>query len=109
MAFQTALSTQIIEFAGIELDVRLKETRLSLDKIEKCTSFILHSFLTRDKCTIKEMQSLIGTLNFACAVILPGRAFLRRFTNLLMNVSKHQRFITISRECKEDMCMWLAF
>lgn len=36
-ADKTALPTQIIEFAGIELDVRLKETRLSLEKIEKCT------------------------------------------------------------------------
>lgn len=107
-ADKTVLPTQVIEFVGIELDVRLRETRLPLDKIEKCTR-LLHSFMSKDRCTIKEMQSLIGTLNFACSVILPGRAFLRRFINLLMNVSKHQKFITISRECKDDMSMWLAF
>lgn len=78
-------------------------------RLRNVQGYILHSFLARDRCKIKEMQSLKGTLNFACAVILPGRAFPRRFINLLMNVSKHQRFITISRECKEDMCMWLAF
>ncbi|XP_062590566.1 uncharacterized protein LOC134252145 isoform X1 [Saccostrea cucullata] len=107
-ADKTVLPTQIIEFVGKELDVKQRESRLPLDKIEKCTQ-LLHSFSEKDKCTIKQLQSLIGTLNFACSVILPGRAFLRRLINLLMNVSKHQKFVAITRECKDDMSVWLAF
>lgn len=44
---KTVLPTQVIEFLGIKLDVRLRETRLLLDKIEKCTG-LLHSFLGKD-------------------------------------------------------------
>lgn len=35
-------------------------------------------------CTAKllQLQSLIGTLNYACAIVPPGRTFLRRIINL---------------------------
>ncbi|XP_062604208.1 uncharacterized protein LOC134266009 isoform X1 [Saccostrea cucullata] len=107
-AEKTVLPTQIIEFVGIEMDVRLRETRLPRDKILKCTN-LLKNFVQKDRCTVKEMQSLIGVLNFACSVILPGRAFLRRCINVLMKVSENQKFITIGLECKQDMFVWLTF
>ncbi|XP_061187278.1 uncharacterized protein LOC133195456 isoform X1 [Saccostrea echinata] len=107
-AEKTVLPTQIIEFVGIEIDVRLRETRLPRDKILKCT-YLLQNFLQKDRCTVKEMQSLIGVLNFACSVILPGRAFLRHCINVLMKVSENQSFITIDQECKQDMFLWLTF
>ena len=66
-----------LSFVGIELDSISMEARLPHDKIQKCTTFISH-FLRRKKVTLKELQSLIGLLNFACAVVRPGRAFLRR-------------------------------
>ena len=62
-----------------------------------------------NRCTLKEMQSLIGVLNFACSVIQPGRAFLRRMTNLTMKVSETQKYLYISEMTKEDMRMWLKF
>ena len=55
------------------------------------------------------MQSLIGVLNFACSVIMAGRAFLRRLIQLTLQVSENQEFITISKECKNDMALWLVF
>ena len=64
-----------LSFAGIELDSVSFEARLPLDKIDKCLSLIA-SFLTRKKVTLKEIQSLTGMLNFACSVVVPGRAFL---------------------------------
>ena len=45
------------------------EARLPLDKVDKCIG-IISDFLMR------EAQSLTGFLNFACSVIVPGRAFL---------------------------------
>jgi hypothetical protein len=46
------------------------------------------------------MQSLVGTLNFACTVVQPGRAFLRRMINLTCTVAEHQKFFSISEEEK---------
>lgn len=66
-----------LSFAGIELDSVLMEARLPLDKLNLCSTLLLE-FLHRKKATLREVQSLTGLLNFACSVIVPGRAFLRR-------------------------------
>jgi hypothetical protein len=100
--------TPIIYVVGITLDTRKFEASLPLKKIEKCRSY-LHRFLSRDRCTLKDMQSLVGTLNFACTVVQPGRAFLRIMINLTCKVAEHQQFIFISEEAKLDMKIWLSF
>ena len=51
------------------------EACLPLDKVDKCIG-IISDFLKRKKVTLREVQSLTGFLNFACSVIVPGRAFL---------------------------------
>ena len=38
--------------------------------------------------TVKQLQSLIGLLNYACKVVIPGLALLRRVINLTIGVSK---------------------
>ena len=55
------------------------------------------------------MQSLVGVLNFACSVIQPGRAFLRRMINLTMHVTESQKFLFLTTDVKDDMRMWLTF
>ena len=63
------------------------EARLPDDKLEKARSLLL-AFQSKQKVTLKELQSLIGVLNFACSVVVPGRAFLRRLIDLTMGVHK---------------------
>lgn len=97
-----------MSFAGIELDSILLEARLPLDKIEKCVSLI-SEFCRRKKVTLKEIQSLVGLLNFACSVIRPGRAFLRRLIDLTVGVRMPNHYIRLNREVKEDLNLWLSF
>ena len=97
-----------MSFAGIELDSILLEARLPLEKVEKCKS-LLSQFLTRKKVTLQEVQSLTGLLNFACSVIQPGRAFLRRHVDLTLGVKKANHKIRLNREVKEDLKIWLSF
>ena len=66
----------VLTFAGIELDLLTWEARLPQEKIDKCVQCVA-GFLSRKKLTLKELQSLICLLNFACSVVTPGRAFLR--------------------------------
>jgi hypothetical protein len=72
---QTVFPTTKLTFLGVELESELMEVRLPKDKLKKLRS-ILSSFLHRKKVTLIELQSLIGFLNFAYAVVSPGRAFL---------------------------------
>ena len=48
-------------------------------------------------------------LNFACSVVLPGRAFLRRQIDLTIGISRPQHFIKLSQSVKSNMRTWLAF
>ena len=107
-ADKTVLPTQTIEFVGITLDVKLSEARLPLDKLQRCGD-LLQKFLGLKCCILRDLQSLIGVLNFACSVIQPGRAFLRRLINLTMNMSKDMKLVYISNEAKDDMRTWLQF
>ena len=97
-----------MSFAGIELDSILWEACLPLDKIEKCVS-LNSEFCRRKKVTLKEIQSLVGLLNFACSVVRPGRAFLRRLIDLTVGVHMPNHYIRLNREVKEDLNLWLSF
>ena len=75
-----------LTFAGIELDCSMNEARLPQEKVGKCL-LAIYSLLGRKKVTLKELQSLIGLLNFACSVVTPGRGFLRRLINLTIGIN----------------------
>lgn len=97
-----------MDFVGITLDIPKQEARLPEDKLVKCKE-LLEKFLERKRCSLKEMQSLIGVLNFACSVMQPGRAFLRRMINLTMHICNVQTHLFLTTEAKEDMKMRLSF
>ena len=97
-----------MDFVGITLDSDQMEARLPLDKIAKCHSLI-DEFLNRKSCKKREMESLIGYLNFTCSVVLPGRAFLRRLISSIIGVKEPYHFVKISAEMKSDLEMWKTF
>ena len=97
-----------LTFAGIELDSIRSEARLPRDKITKCVD-IITDFLQGKKVQLKELQSLLGLLNFATTVVTPGIAFLRRLYDLTQGVKRPSHFIRLRSEVKADLCVWLAF
>ena len=105
---KTAGPSTTMCFAGIELDSISFEARLPLEKVQKCRTLI-SGFLTRKKVTLKEIQSLTGLLNFACSVVRPGRAFLRRLIDLTIGIKYANHLIRLNKEVKNDLKIWLAF
>ena len=93
---------------GIEIDTELMEARLPQDKLEDAINLV-RSFARRKKVTLHELQSLIGTLNFACKVIVPGRPFLRRLIDLTIGISRPNFHIRLNNEARLDMAAWLVF
>ena len=65
--------TNALQFAGIALDTALMGARLPEDKLAKCSTQ-LADFCSRKSVTLKELQSIIGLLNFARCVVVRGRA-----------------------------------
>ena len=97
-----------LPFAGIEFHSVSFEACLPLDKIDKCLGLIAN-FLTGKKVALKDIQSLTGMLNFACSVVVPGGAFLRRLIDLTVGVQSSYHYVTINREVKADLKLWQSF
>ena len=109
IAFEkTFQPSKVMDFVGITLDSELMEARLPLEKIAKCYS-LLDEFLSRKSCKKREMESLIGYLNFTCSVVLPGRAFLRRLISSTMGIKEPYHYVKISAEMKSDLLLWKTF
>lgn len=95
-------------FVGYELDTVLKEARLPIDKLVKCSQLI-DGCLKHPKITLRNLQSIIGTLNFCCNIVVCGRAFLRRLINLTMGIKRPYYFIRITKSVQEDLQAWKTF
>ena len=97
-----------LQFAGITLDSVSQEARLPDDKLQKC-QLLLRQFNLRRKVSLRELQSLLGLLNFTCSVVVPGRAFLRRMIDLTRGTQRPHHRIRLTKETKCDMQVWLSF
>ena len=107
-AEKTQLPTTRITIYGIEIDSDLMIARLPIDKLEKVKDLLLR-YKCRKKVTLKELQSLLGLLNFACSVIIPGRAFLRRLFDLTKGQSNPHFRIKLTSEARADLHAWYEF
>lgn len=93
---------------GIVLDSEKMEARLPADKVEPIQTS-LASFQPRKSCTLKELQSLIKTLNFACRVVPPGRPFLQRMIELTRNIFIPHHNVKLSSGFFKDLLTWQHF
>ena len=100
--------SQEIEFMGIVLDSVRMEARLPQDKLSRIHA-LLNSFKSRRSVRLVELQSLIGTLQFACKVVVPGRTFLQRAINLTRGVPSRFHHIRLNKEFFKDLDMWKVF
>ena len=106
---KTVLPSTCVVVHGIEVDTVNMQARLPEDKLTKARSLLV-AFSRRRRVRSRDLQSLLGFLNFACKVILPGRAFLRRLFALLPPYTSYsRRFITLSKEARQDIRAWLHF
>ena len=100
--------TSCLVFLGLEIDSIRQTVSIPSDKLEKVTEKIKHA-LENTTITLKELQSLIGSLTFVCKAVTPGRAFLRRLIDLTCNIKKSWHKIRLSKGAREDLGMWMVF
>ena len=105
---KTVLPSTCLTVHGIEVDTVLMEARLPQDKLDQARDLV-KKFSRRKKVTLRELQSLIGTLSFACKVIVPGRPFLRRIIDLTVGIAKPNLHIRLNNEARLDLAAWLIF
>jgi hypothetical protein len=98
----------VITFLGVEFDTINMELRLPSEKLQKLQLQLDH-ILYKDKITLLQLQSLLGSLNLACRVVRPGRVFLRRLYDVSTLVKRQHHKIPINKSMKDDLKLWKKF
>ena len=105
---KTVEPTEVLVFLGIEFDTINMVMRIPQDKIDDLRNKLVVC-LNSNKITLRNLQSLIGTLNFACHVIVPGRAFCRRLIDATCYLRKPHHKTHVTKDMKDDIRIWLSF
>ena len=105
---KTVGPVQSITYLGLEIDSVSQTVKVPRDKLNALVDRLVTA-LSEQTLTLRSIQSLIGSLNFVCRAIAPGRTFLRRLIDLTVNETHANARIRIGRGAKEDIKMWIAF
>ena len=99
---------QILPFAGIELNTIDMYSSLPSDKVDKFVGMI-DQLLSSHSVRKRVVESVCGMLNFACTIILPGRAFSRRLYNVIIGIPQPYHHVKITKSVKQDLIVWKTF
>ena len=94
-------------FWGIWFDSNKVTVSIDNDRLEELRQLI-DGWLARDKCSRKQLESLLGKLKFAASCVRPGRVFTMRLLSDLRNAPKTGQF-PITSEAKADLSWWGRF
>jgi len=97
----TVQPTEILIVLGIEFDTFTMQLRLPKEKLAEIKQRIAVPVGCK-KVNLRDIQSIIGLLNFACQVVVPGRAFCRRLIDAICNVKKPWHKVRGSNGMKKD-------
>ena len=91
-----------IEFLE-DTELRLPEEKL--DRLKDLTT----QWKSRKSCSKRELESLLGVLQYACTVIPAGRAFLRQIICLLSMTKQPHHHIRLNNAFHSDLEWWRVF
>ena len=99
--------TTALTFLGIELDTvqqtsKLPEKNLADLKVR------LASMLQK-KVTLRELQEMVGHLNFACRMVAPGCTFLRRLCTTMQGHNHPFHRTRVTQGMRENLKVWGQF
>lgn len=105
---KTVFPCTTLTFLGLEIDTIKFKIRLPQDKLFRLADTI-QLFKNKRTTTLRELQSLIGVLNFSCSVVPPGRTFLRRIIDLTKGLKKPFHHRRLNAEARADLEAWSIF
>lgn len=100
--------TQTIQFLGIEIDTRECVLSLGEKKLSELHAKLL-AFKNRARASKRQLQSLAGSLNWACQVLRGGKFFLRRILDNISHMVGPNHKIRLTNEFNADLSWWLCY
>ena len=98
----------LLDYLGFALDTTLMTVSLPRDKLTRLSD-LLAQWHNRKACTKHDLDSLIGQLQHASAIIKPGRSFLRRMIILSKSRRCPSHPIRLNQGFRSDLAWWSLF
>jgi hypothetical protein len=102
-------STTRMEYLGVTVDTRKLILEVTPERVVEI-SLLVEAWLRKKKASLRDLQSLLGTLHFIATCVRPGRIFVSRLLNWLRKAfppnivgSGHKIFRKISHEVQKDL------
>ena len=85
-----------LKFLGLEIDTVAMLVKIPNEKLVALRELINRTLdLDGGKMRLRDLQSLIGKLNFACRAIVPGRAFCRRLIDATCGLTQKFHIVEV--------------
>ncbi len=97
-----------LTFLGIRINIVDRELSLPPEKLAKIVE-LLHQFAGLQQAVKRDVERLIGKLNFAAKVVKGGRTFMRRMIDLINEYESHDDVVTLTDDFRADVDWWLRF
>lgn len=94
-------------FLGIETDTMAMEIKLPENKLVELKKVDAVKY-KRNVC-LREHQSFMVLLKFACLVVILGRTVLRRLIHLSKGIVQSQLHMDLAKESRQDFAAWSLF
>jgi hypothetical protein len=98
----------VMDFLGIQIDSKNMEARVPYRKLQEVLQE-LEVWSRRKSASKRQVQSLIGKLQFVARCIQPGRIFISRMLVVLKGLKKQHHFTKVSAEFRKDIDWWRRF
>ena len=99
--------TNKLEFLGILFDAENMTMEITPDRLKEIKQE-LDTWIYRSQATRKEVESLLGKLQFVSKCVKPGRVFLARLIEWLKGMKRHTKY-TMPLEARRDIAWWSRF
>ncbi len=100
--------SRVLSYLGIEIDTRNCTLSLSGGKVKKLKAK-LETFQSKERASKRQLQSLAGSLNWACQAVRGGRYFLRRVIDSVNCLKRPNHKFKLTNDFKLDVKWWLCF
>ena len=97
-----------LEFLGILIDTDAFQLRLPPEKLTHLQE-LCREWEARSSCRRRELESFLGHLSHAAAVVRQGRTFLRELFSLLKLARRAHFFIRLNTKARADILWWRIF
>ena len=101
--------SEIMVFLGVLFNTITMTVEVTPQRLTEIRSLI-ERWLEKDSATLKEIQSLLGKLNFVAACVRPSRIFVSRMLNWLRSIYHSSNIQhSIPDEVRKDLLWWHKF